>query len=234
MTTQNENRELVALQVRLATLQDELKQGLERAKRRARRNVMFTVALLLLVAGYWFYIYGQIAKINADFVAEWAYHRTVQVMSESRPAITQELKAKAPEVFDHLEALALQTPGIISNKIRDVGLEKTQAVLDHSEPVITKVVTDAVVQAKASTTAAGFDGKDPAQMDKMIDTLVAKLHTGVRDGIDKLYVDYDAKADEVVSYIDRLAAGKDLNQREQHLRQVIISFLAIDKKQKGN
>lgn len=230
MTTQDDN--LIVLQKKLAALEQELTLNVVRAERRARRNVILTFVLVLAVAGYWSYMYTQIAKVDANMVAEWAQHRTLQLAAESRPAVTQALKHRAPEVFDYLEARALETPAIISDKIRDIGLQQTQTVLDQSEPVITKVVVDGIEQAKASTKAAGFDGKDPAQMDKMIDTLVAQLHSGVKDGVDRLYAQYDLKAGEVTAYIDRLAAGRNLNPRERHLRAVIISFLAIDKKQR--
>ena len=232
MTTENDN--LNDLEPRLASLHAELRESLERARSRARRTLVALILLVLIVTGYWGYIYSRLGALNADAVADLAYFKTLEYVNKSPELMSAALRDRAPDAFDYAEAQVLQVPTLVANRIHDVALAKTQTVLDLSEPRIQQVVDDAIAKAKASTTAAGFDGKDPVQMEKLIDTLVAKIHADVRNGMDKIYLDYDRKAQDVVDYLDKLAAGKGLNAREQHLREVLISFLALDAKRQMN
>jgi len=232
MTIENDN--LNDLERRLNSLHAELRESVDRARSRARRTLVVLILLVLVVCGYWAYIYHKAGELTAEKVTDLAYFKTLDYVKKSPEVMSAALRDRAPDAFDYAEAQFLQVPALVANRIQNVAMEKTQTVLDLSEPRIQQVVDDAIAKAKASTTAAGFDGKDPAQMEKLIDTLVAKIHADMRNGMDKIYLDYDRKAQDVVDYIDKLAAGKGLTVREQHLREVLIGFLALDAKRQAN
>ncbi len=216
----------------LMTLHADLKALLARTRAQTARTSILLVVLVLAIAGYWMYLYTQTAKINAESAADYAYLRTLEYVRAAPPTVSQALNDRAPEVYDYMEAQILAAPAAISDNIQQAAVQQTQHVLDQSTPRISQVISDAVAQAKAATGKAGFDGKDPAQLDKMIAVVTDKTRAGLSEGLEKLYGEYDLKAKEAVSYLETMAAGKNLDRRQQHLRDVIVSFLAVAEKQK--
>lgn len=231
-TDSNSNSELASLEQRIKTLRAELQENLRQMKKRAGRTSLMMTLIVLVVAGYWTYIYGQASKVNADSAADMAYIRTVEYIKTAPPVVSKALRDQAPGIFDYAELQVLQAPAKVAASISDAAMKQTQIVLDQSEPRINQVLTDAVTQAKVATDKVGFDGKDPAQLVKITDVIAEQIRTDAKKALDQVYADYVRQAQDAVAYLEKVAAGKDLDQRQQHLRQVMISFLAVAEKRK--
>ncbi len=216
----------------LMILHADLKDALAKARAQTKRTSILLVLLVVAIGAYWVYLYNQTAKINAESAADYAYVRTLEYVRAAPPTVSQALNDRAPEIYDYLEAQILAAPAAISDNIQKAAAQQTQQVLDQSTPRFNQVITEAVGQARLATGKAGFDGKDPAQLDKMIAVVTNKTRAGLSEGLDTLYREYDLKAQEAVTYLETMAAGKNLDRRQQHLREVIISFLAVAEKQK--
>ena len=229
-TDSNEN--LAALEQRLNTLRAELQENLRLMKKRAGRIGVLMTLLVLIVAGYWSYIYIRTSDINADVAADMAYRRTLAYVNSAPPVLSKALRDQAPAVFDYAEVQILAAPAKVAASIRDAAIRHTQFVLDQSEPRINQVLVDAIAHAKTATEQAGFDGKDPAQLDKITGVIADQIRTDVKKSLDQVYSEYVRQAQDAVTYLEKVAAGKDLDQRQQHLRQVIVSFLAVAEKRK--
>jgi hypothetical protein len=231
-TDSNENRDNAALEQKLTALHAELQATLRQTNKRAGRIGMLMTLLVLIVAGYWSYIYIRTSDVNAESAADMVYLRAVDYVKASPPVLSKALRDRAPELFNYAETQLLQSPEIVAGQIRAAALKQTQIVLDQAEPRINQVIVDAIAHAKASSSAAGFDGKDPAQLDKLIDVITRQMQGDVKAALDQVYSQYDQRAQEAVAYLEKVAAGKDLDPRQQHLRQVIASFLAVAEKRK--
>lgn len=225
MSTDNTN-----MAKRLQSLRDELRQTLTQTRSRRRRLSFLLILLVLVIAGYWTYIYMRVTTIDANLVSDLAYIKTLEYVKQQQPAVSKALRDRAPEVFDYAETQILQSPAMLAPLLQKAALEKTQLVLDNAEPRITQVIDDGIAHAKASMNTVGIDAKDPKQVDKFINELTRQLYANVKEGLNKVYIDYDAKAIETINYLNKISAGKDINEREKHLRTVMISFLALDAK----
>ncbi len=229
-TESNEN--LAALEQRLNTLRAELHENLRLMKKRAGRVGVLMTLLVLIVAGYWSYIYVRTSDINADVAADLAYRSTLEYVNNAPPSVSKALRDQAPGVFDYAEVQILAAPAKVAASIRDSAIHHTQLVLDQAEPRINQVLVDAITHAKTATEKAGFDGKDPAQLDKITGVIADQIRTDVKTSLDQVYNEYVRQAQDAVAYLEKVAAGKDLDPRQQHLRQVIVSFLAVAEKRK--
>lgn len=222
-----------SLENRVRLLHSEVRQIRDGAERKTRRMTILMAVLIIIIAGYWFYIYQQMSLVNAETVTQMAYQRTVEYVHTAQPEVAKALKARAPEVFDYAEAQLMHAPEALSGYLRQAALEKTQTVLDNSEPAISKVIVEALQRSRDAMIASGADPKDPVQIERTIDKMAERIDSEVKAGFDKVYADYNGKADEVVSYLNTLAEGKNLDPRQQHLRNVIVSFLAVAEKRKA-
>ena len=232
MSNQNENINQVALAQRLNDLRVELQENLRQTRQRGRGVLITLLNLILAIGAYWAYIYQRISTIDADAVADLAYSRVLTFARQSPPLLSQALRNCAPDVFDFAEAELLRMPEVSASYIRDMALDKTRLILDDARPKIDQVISDAIANAKTHASIAGIDGKNPDQLDKFIDSLTRQIHEDARKEVDRIYVDYDAQAQGVVNYLNLLADGRKLDPRQQHLREVIISFLALSEKWK--
>lgn len=229
----DENNEQVALAARVASLETELKQYLLEIQKRSRRTGVVMVVLVVLVAAYGMFIYSRLPSVNADTAADMAYRRAVDFVQASPPVVAKALKDKAPEVFDFAEMKILQSPSVVVAYIRKNALDQTQFVLDQSEPKFTEVITTAIAHAKTATLNAGFDGKDPAQLDALMDKVAVEMRTRMATEFQQVNGQYEDRAQTMLSYMEQLAAGKNLDVRQQRVRNVIVSFLAVAEKHKA-
>lgn len=231
-TDSNDNRELAGVEQRLVTLHAELRENLRQMKKRAGRVGVMMTLLVLFIAGYWSYVYMRTSEVNAEAAADMAYVRTLEYVKSSPPVLSKALRDQAPGVFDYAEMQVLQAPAKVAASIRDAAIGHMQVVLDQAEPRINQVLVDAIGHAKTATENAGFDSKDPAQVDKLTDAIAEQIRTEVKKSLDQVYSEYVRQAQDAVATLEKVAAGKDLDQRQQHLRQVVISFLAVAEKRK--
>lgn len=215
------------LAIRLQSLRDELNQTLTKTRSRRKRTSFILILLVLVIAGYWTYLYKQVTAIDANMVSDLAYVKTMEYVNQQQPVISQALRARAPEIFDYAETKILQAPTTLSDMLKKATLGKTQVVLDNFETQITQLLNDGVTHAKASIDATGLNVNDPKQVDKFIEDASHKLYGDIKVGLNKMYIDYDAKAAELVAYLDRLSAGKDLDVRETHIRNLVISLMSV-------
>ena len=86
-TESNEN--LAALEQRLNTLRAELQDNLQLMKKRAGRIGVLMTLLVLIVAGYWSYIYIRTSDINADVAADLAYRHTLEYVNSAPPIVSK-------------------------------------------------------------------------------------------------------------------------------------------------
>lgn len=226
------NSDLNNVDSRLRVLHHEVAETLAASERKTRWASLILILLLIVIGAYWGYLYQQVSLVNADTVAQIAYQRTLDSVRSSQPQISQALRERAPEIFDYAESQVLQAPAALSSYVRATALEKTQTVLDNAEPTITKVIDDALAQSHQAMIIAGADPKDPAQITRMIDSVANQIDSQIKADFDKVYAEYDARANEFVSYLNQMADGKNLDPRQQHLRNVIVSFLAVAEKRK--
>jgi hypothetical protein len=228
MATESNN-----LESRVQQLHAEVTQILRSAERKTRRMTIMMLILIMVIAGYWSYIYQKVSLINADTVTQMAYQRTLDYVHTQQPEFANALKTRAPEVFNYAEAQLMQAPEAASAYLKRFALERTQFVLDSSEPAISKVITDALQRSRDAMIASGGDPKDPAQVERLIDKMAERVDAEIKTGFDKVYTDYDARAQEAVTYLNTLAEGKNLDRRQQHVRNVVVSFLAVAEKRKA-
>ena len=160
------------------------------------------------------------------------YGKLQPYVDEAPEKLGAQLKDYAPKAFKYAEDQALQAPTIGAAYVRDALMAKTTEILDEAEPKITKAISDAISQVKESSNRAGFDGKDPAQVDKLVEQLVHQVGTDAQKTMDKVYSDYSQEADQLLKHLDQLADGNHLDALEEHHRQIIISFLALAQKWK--
>jgi hypothetical protein len=201
-------------------------------QRKTRWASTLMIVVLIVVACYWVYLYQQLSLVNADTVAQMAYQRTLDYARTSQPEISKSLRDRAPEVFDFAESQIMQAPAALSAYLRTSALEKTQVVLDNALPAFNKVIDDALLQSRQAMVAAGGNPKDPNQVAQMINNLATQLDAQVKAHYDDIYNEYDLRAAEFVRYLNQLADGKNLEPRQQHLRNIIVSFLAVAEKKK--
>lgn len=229
----NENRAPVSLEQQLSSLHADLQKTLRETRSRAARIGVLMTLLVLVIGAYWIYVYRTMSVINADVAADIVYRKTLEYANNAPPVLSKTLRQQAPALFDYAEGQILQSPALLSAYIRDAALQETQQVLDHSEPVINQVIADAVTHARTAVDQAGYDPKNPAHIEKMIDVIAQQIGTEMKKSLDKLYADYDVQAKDAIAYLNKVAAGQNLDQRQQHLRQVVISFLAVAEKRKA-
>lgn len=228
----SDNNSEQALDTRVKALHAELSQYLQETQRRSKRMGMLLTLLVIVVAGYLTFIYVKLADVNADTASQLAYQRTLDYVNAAPPVLIKALKDKAPEVFDMAEIKMLESPAMVAGYIRQTALAKTQFVLDQSEPRVNQVIIEAVAHAKAATEKAGFDGKDPKQFDALMAKMAEEIRTQLTGELDRINGQYEQQAATLLAYLDKLAAGKDLDDRQQHVRNVIVSFLAVAEKHK--
>lgn len=228
----NMNEDRVALEARVKSLHAEMGDYLRASRARATRVGVVMTLLVLIVAGYLSYIYYKLEIVNAETTSQIAYAQTLQYIKDAQPKLSQTLKDKAPAVFDVAEAKLLQSPALVSDYIKRAALDKTQIVLTEAEPRISDVITLALAHAKDATLQAGFDGKDPKQLDAMMAKLTSEIRGQMAAELNRISGQYEQQGTALLTYLDQLGTGKNLDDRQQHVRSVIVSFLAVAEKRK--
>ncbi len=232
MTNLNENRDQAALEQRLKALRAELSDGLAKARSRRQWTAIGMILLIVFMVAYLTFIYNQLVKVDAQFMADIAFPHLQHYVDTSRDTLGKQLRDHAPDFFDYVEKSALAAPEMGSTYVRNAILDKTSEILDQAKPQINQAVDDAINQIKTNSQGKGLDAKDQAQLDALVDQMADQFNSDVTKAMDHVYDGYRQQADEILRHLDELAQGKNLDPLQAHQRETIIRFLALAQKWK--
>jgi hypothetical protein len=194
-----------------------------------RRKVMGVVLLVitLLILFYFWFIYTQIATIDANLIVNVAEGRIQQMIDDGGDDLTQMLLDNRDEWFDMAEEKAMAAPALIATRLRlsvqsklnDAAPDLERQMIDGLSEVIDSLYVKAAEGGNGEMTQAQFQRflEDVSnEMSRSLDNMISQAHARYREG-----------ADPVLEGLAALADGEGLTTREMHYREMITDLLAV-------
>ena len=152
---------------------------------------------------------------------------TRQQIDSSRPLLTRQLIAYAPQATSQLETLLRQAPVQMTNQLRLSINTIIAEALPDLEAELYAHIKEALDQAHESLPKAE-DGKvDEVVFRKAMDDIAGVYGSEVQKMVDKIHALYLDRSKEVLASLDHLAKGNALDVSQQHLHNALVSFMQL-------
>ncbi len=215
------------LEERMIRLQGALDDALNSAGRRKSNSLVIMVVALIALSFYLMIAYFKVAEFDAQTVILSLESYTRQQIDASRPELTRQLIAYAPQATDQLEALIRKAPEELTLQLRSSIQKIVADALPDLEAELHKQVTQALDEAYASMPKADNGQVDEEVFRKAMDELAVVYGQQVQKMIDQVHKLYVKRSQEILSGLDHIARGQQLTPAQQHLRDALVSFLQL-------
>jgi hypothetical protein len=81
--------------------------------------------------------------------------------------------------------------------------------------------------ARESAAASGRNVDDPKEVDALMKEIAVVLRQEMQTVVEQFYSDYSQQATDLTQYLNLLAEGQNLDQRQMMQRDIIIHFMAL-------
>lgn len=215
------------LEERMMRLQVALDEALTSANRRKSNSLVFMIIALVALSFYLMVAYYKVAEFDSKTVILSLESYTRQQIDSSRPVLTRQLIAYAPEATNQLEALIRQAPAQLTDQLR---LSINQILADALPDLETELyahLKEALDHAHETMPKNSEGTVDEAVFRKTMEDIAAVYGKEVHKMVDRIHVLYVERSKEVLASLDHLAKGKELDPSQQHLRSALVSFLQL-------
>jgi hypothetical protein len=215
------------LQQELRDLHKRMEQVLQTAEKRRKTMGVVLLIVTLLITFYFWFIYRQIATIDANFVADVAEGQIQQSIEDGGSRLTELLLDNRDEWFDMAEQKALAAPSLVARRLRI----EVQAKLSEAAPQLEKEMIDGLsdlIDTLYARAAEGGNGPmSEAQFESFLEDLSTEMSRSLDNMISQAHARYREGADPILEGLAHLAEGQELTKREQHYREIITDLLAV-------
>lgn len=187
-------------------------------------RVMGSIGLigLVLIAGYYYYGYKEIARLlEPNTLVPFAAGMLEQRLPEAREALVVQISKSAPAWAEQVSLKAQQAIPDLRVKLEDYVLSETDKMAQQVT-TLTEEKIQKVLHENREVVEKGF--KELADSDNLSEETLAVLVTALEK---ELQTDMQAQAGEVLETlrflsgrVQRLADGKDLDDEEQSERRI--------------
>jgi hypothetical protein len=215
------------LEERMIRLQGALDDALHTASHRKSNSLIIMVLALVAISFYLMVAYYKVAEFDAQTVVLSLESYTRQQFEASRPELTRQLIAYAPQATAQLETLIRKAPAELTFQLRSSISQIVSQAIPDLEAELHKHMTSALDDAYAQMPKAEKGHVDEAVFRKAMDDLAVVYGQEVQKMIAQVHQLYINRSAEILAGLDHLALGQNLTPPQQHLRQSLVSFLQL-------
>ena len=194
---------------------------------RAKRGVIFRVALTVFVAGYMFWIFGAISQLDAAALTRVASLQFEERLPQFRIELRNYAIEQAPEIMDRAQDFLLALPVKLREGIEHQLIEGGRLVIagvesniDHALTVVIDDQLKALQQAVPGTShEQSLDALILGISDTFRETMVAAL--------DEIYEQYAAEITRLEQHLKHLQHDVDLTDQEMIDKQLIEAWMVL-------
>ncbi|MFC1705929.1 hypothetical protein ACFL59_03790 [Planctomycetota bacterium] len=222
-----QNTGSTAGQGRLDTLKAQLDTTIKQERGRLRAFRIVGALLLIFIAGYLSFLYAQLAKVDADVLAAAAQSKIMVLLPEIGPKLSDELKARAPDVVADLQKRLLEAPVKLKEALKEAMLETVREEAQTIEDNLYQGLSGAITSARSALDQQPEGTTDEEKFKSLLDNVIVAYKENANNAIEGMYKDYSTMAREVEDYLVTLNRGTGLDERQQVQRELVQTWLAI-------
>lgn len=200
----------------------QLDKAIASAKTRLFLGTAVMVASIGLVSYYLSDAKRQFVETTPEFVANYAAGVAMERLPQTGTDVKARLIAYAPDAIATIEGRIEKLPGRFADEIKVRAEKEMKTFGPELETELTKTLREALRSAAAS----GVAGKgDEAGIKAFVDSLVTVYGQQANGLIDSVHAKYRQSGGDALAYLEFLAEGKDLDERQTLQRQALVAFL---------
>jgi len=221
------NDQTSSLESRINDLRRDVDELLASTTRRTSTMRIILIIICVAMIGYMSFIYSHLATVDANLVASLAEMKIQEQIEDGGKRLAKDLNARAPALFDQLEERVIALPDMLAEN----GRNKLNEHLDNAIPGIEEDMTakmfDLIDRLADKAYETNKDEMTEGDFQQLMDAVADEFVRDTLAMMDSFHAKYQEGADPLISYIDELASGKDLGNREKHHRDILLAALAI-------
>jgi len=215
------------LQQEIRDLHKRMEQVLQTAEKRRKTMGIVLVVITLLITFYFWFIYTQIATIDANLVASVAEKQIQQSIDEGGDKLTQLLLDNRDEWLDIAEEKAMAAPSLVVTRLRLAVQSKLSEAAPDLEKEMIDGLNDLIDTLYAKSTEDGESGMTEAQFERFLEDVSNEMGRSLDNMITQAHARYREGADPVLEGLAALAEGEGLTKRQMYYREIITDLLAL-------
>jgi hypothetical protein len=138
------------------------------------------------------------------------------------------LREQAPSVIKAGEDQLREVPNTFAAYLQNQLDQKLEAARPEAEAKLYEALKQSLDEADKHVAEVGGNTKNDEEKFKvLLDTLVSTYGTQTTKLLDDLHARYKGGATDILSHLDRLAEGKNLDAKEEAQRSMIRNFLVL-------
>lgn len=219
-----------SLESRINDLRRDVDDLLTSSTRRTRKMRIVLMVVCIAMIGYTSFIYSKLSEINSDLVVSYAQAKVQEQIADGGKHLAATLNAKAPEIFDDLQSRVVKMPDMLAKRGRNLIAQRLDAEIPKIEADMTAKMLD-LIDRLADKAYEGNKGEmNEGDFQELMDAVAVESVNSTLAMFDSFHATYQQGSDQVIEYIDELAAGKNLGNREKHHRNILLAALAVIEK----
>lgn len=202
------------------------------AIRRLKIGIAIQGLILVLVIGYMIWLGGALSQLDADTLTSVASDKVEAMIPELRVEIRDYAIAMAPEVTDRAQAMLLDLPRVLGQKLEESLVARTDLLIQDFERDLDASLTDILNNQIALVKSQHPDATAEEAVDAAIRGVSRLYREKMMSAVDAMYDDYAREIGKLDDYFHRLQRADDLTETEKIDKEMIEAWVVLVQKHK--